>query len=261
MLSPVENIDGNTGMDRLSNIATISRKLLQRVGRDSHMKEFSSTENIEETVKMLQYVMKNKKWDEPYLEVNLLLEWALFRSFASLGTEIPHEFGPILNSEGTEPIFTAGGNRPDLVAEFDSFVLVIESTVTSGARQYNTETEPVARHIAEIQKSYNEKKVFSLFIAREIDQNVLEYFLIYHAFHKHPTSNKYLLIVPITIENFIKVYRKLTSPGSVSEKILLQMFEQIEKSRSEEQCEKCNISDLNIEKFSMLVETALKKII
>ncbi len=246
-------------LDELSDIATRSRILLQHTGKMYQMNQFTSKEKIDETLIMFQNVIENKKWDEPFIPVNLLLEWAAFRALAALDASIPDEFGPVLNADGSAPVFTAGGNRPDLVAEFDDFILVIESTVSSGARQYNTETEPVTRHIAEIQKQYLGKKVYSFFLARDIDQYVVEYFLIYHAFHKHPSSNQHLLIAPIRVDTFANIFQTLAyDPSKAAEKIKL-FFEDIESQSSPTTCSKCAISNMDIDLFTKIISQSLKK--
>jgi hypothetical protein len=246
-------------MDQLSDIATRSRVLLQHTGKIYQMQQFTRTNEINETLNMFQYVIENKKWDDPFIPVNLLLEWATYRSLAALNATIPDEFGPILNADGSAPIFTAGGNRPDLVADFKDFVLVIESTVSSGARQYNTETEPVARHIAEIQKLYPDKKVYSIFLARDISPHVVEYFLIYYAFHKHPTSDKHLLIAPMNIDTFKNLFKTLTSDVSNAEKKIKLFFEDIESQRLKLECKNCSTSKMEVDLFKKIISQSLKK--
>lgn len=261
LISSLKAIKSDEGMDSLSNTASTSRKLLQYTGKLAEMKTYSESSKIDETIEMLQNVMDNKKWENPYMEVNLLLEWAIYRAFSSLNSKIPDEYGPILNSDGTEPIFTAGGNRPDLVAEFDNYVIVVESTITNGSRQYNTETEPVTRHVAHIQKSYPEKKVYSFFIARDIDSNVVEYFLVYHAFHKHPESNNHLLLVPISIKDFKELYKKLSTDITNAAVSLKRFFENVEHSRNANNCEQCRTSQMDVRSFTDLITKELNYIL
>jgi hypothetical protein len=259
LLLNFNNISSNLTLDELSTLATKSRQILQYSGKISQMKSFSTPKKFDETLEMFQNILDNKKWEDPYMEVSLLLEWAMFRAFSAIGASVPDDYGPVLNSDGSAPIFTAGGNRPDLVAEFDDYVLVVESTVSSGSRQYNTETTPVARHIADIQTKYPKKKVYSFFVAREINPNVVEYFLIYYAFHKHPLSDQNMTVIPMDIILLRNLFMKFKKNMSNSSKIIKNIFEEIENQRSSFQCDSCNISKLDVKTFNSMIQKIFEK--
>lgn len=46
------------------------------------------------------------------------------------------------------PMSTAQGNMADIVCDYGDFGLTVEVTMQSGQRQYETEGEPVTRHLA-----------------------------------------------------------------------------------------------------------------
>ncbi len=48
------------------------------------------------------------------------------------------------------PVSTAPGNGPDLIAEFDDRIVVIEVTLSESSRQEAMEGEPVRRHVANL---------------------------------------------------------------------------------------------------------------
>ncbi|MEW5986933.1 MAG: AlwI family type II restriction endonuclease [Chloroflexota bacterium] len=51
-----------------------------------------------------------------------------------------------------QPFTTAPGKKADFEVEYNNtFILLVEVTLTSGARQYDTESEPVTRHIGRVQ--------------------------------------------------------------------------------------------------------------
>lgn len=76
------------------------------------------------------------------------------------------------------PVGTAPGNRPDLIAEFRNFVIVIEVTLSESSRQEAMEGEPVRRHVADAVEKYSKqgKPVFGLFIAKILIQTLLRHF-------------------------------------------------------------------------------------
>ena len=53
----------------------------------------------------------------------------------------------------------------------EKFVLVVEVTLSSGQRQYESEGAPVFRHVGKCQKEYD-KPVFGIFIAEKLDINM-----------------------------------------------------------------------------------------
>ena len=64
------------------------------------------------------------------------------------------------------PIGCAPGNGPDLIFEFENYVLVAEVTLTDSSRQEAAEGEPVRRHVAELLKRLN-KTEFRAFQASQ----------------------------------------------------------------------------------------------
>ncbi|GAG98749.1 unnamed protein product, partial [marine sediment metagenome] len=52
--------------------------------------------------------------------------------------------------DNLQPVHCARGNVPDLVVEFDNYVVAVEVTLTRGRRQYMTETEPVTFHVGNV---------------------------------------------------------------------------------------------------------------
>jgi tryptophan synthase alpha subunit len=62
----------------------------------------------------------------------------------------------LLDLEG-KPLGTAPGRMPDIVYYYKDFVLVVEVTLATGARQYEAEGEPVSRHLAQVRKSLRQQ--------------------------------------------------------------------------------------------------------
>jgi hypothetical protein len=233
----------DASLQELSGIAEKSREYLQQIGKQAYSEKMETEEAVDETLKMLSNVEANAKWKVPYLEVNLLLEWATYRAFLGMGAKVPPGYGPLLNTDGTEPIFTASGDKPDLIAEFDSIVLVVEETISSGSRQYESEGEPVTRHVAQAVKEYKEKDdsrpVLGVFIARELSDNVLDYFLVHFSSHKHWLCDDYLYIIPMEVSDFRDVFKAFSEDRLDVPKAIAELYGELRQWREEGICSEC----------------------
>lgn len=137
------------------------------------------------------------------------LEWAVWRALLAVN----HIACPIHRTrrfkidDEMEPRGTAPGGGPDLILEFENYILVVEVTLTRSSRQIAAEGEPVRRHVADIQKDSN-KPVYGLFIAPTIDDNTAEVFRIgvwYWA-----DKEEYLQVVPLPLDQFRRMIELLT---------------------------------------------------
>jgi len=108
------------------------------------------------------------------------LEWNTWRAFLAIDTltNKPYEARNFKIDDELQPINHAAGNQPDMVFEYENFVLVTEVTLSIRANQWSSESEPVPRHVAKIQSKFKgQKEVFGLFIAPTIDTNsILTFF-------------------------------------------------------------------------------------
>ena len=79
-----------------------------------------------------------------FYDIPLMLEWNTWRAMTMLdGGKINANLK--FDDEG-QPLSTAGGNMADIICEYDDFNLTVEVTTSSGAKQYEMEGEPIARH-------------------------------------------------------------------------------------------------------------------
>ena len=74
-----------------------------------------------------------------------------------------------------QPLSTASGNMPDIECDYDDFSLSVEVTMQQGQRQYESEGEPVARHLGQMKKRTG-KESYCLFIAPSINKASLAHF-------------------------------------------------------------------------------------
>ena len=108
------------------------------------------------------------------------LEWNTWRVFLAIDTltNKPYEARNFKLDDELQPVNHAAGNQPDMVFEYENFVLVTEVTLSVRANQWSSESEPVPRHVAKIQSKFKgQKDVFGVFIAPNIDTNsILTFF-------------------------------------------------------------------------------------
>jgi hypothetical protein len=102
------------------------------------IKDYKLFEDINTT---FEQIIGNSLYDTP-----LMLEWNTWRAMTMLdgGTiKANLKFDDFGN-----PMSTALGNMADIVCDYGDFGLTVEVTMKSGQKQYETEGEPVARHLA-----------------------------------------------------------------------------------------------------------------
>ena len=138
--------------------------------------------------------------DELY-DIPLMLEWNTWRAMTMLnGGQITGNFKV---DDAGQPMSTAIGNTPDIVCDYGDFGITVEVTMQSGQRQYESEGEPVARHLAKFKKAIG-KEAFCLFIAPKINEASIAHF---YALSK--TNISYYggtsVILPLELDVFMKM--------------------------------------------------------
>ena len=155
----------------------------------------------------------------PKAEAPAYFEWVLWRAFLAFGASKnpPYEARRFGVDQDFLPVGTAPGNGPDLIFEFQEFVLVVEVTLTDNSRQEAAEGEPVRRHVANLVNDYQRlsgKAVYGLFIANTIDSNTAETFrkAVWYA---RDDERLTLDIVPMTLTAFRTLFHAWFSAGQV----------------------------------------------
>jgi hypothetical protein len=145
----------------------------------------------------------------PAGEAPAYFEWVLWRAFLAINslTNKPWEARRFKIDQDFLPVAPAPGRGPDLIFEFEDYVLVVEVTLTSSSRQEAAEGEPVRRHVAEIAEQHENigKRVYGLFIALNIDSNTAETFKSGN-WYKPDDSKLPLQIIPIRLDDFSKLF-------------------------------------------------------
>ncbi len=188
-----------------------------------------------------EQILDNSLYDTP-----LMLEWNTWRAMTMLdGGNIKanlkfDDFG--------NPMSTAQGNMADIVCDYDDFGLTVEVTMQSGQRQYETEGEPVTRHLAKLKREIN-KPAYSLFIAPKINEACIAHF---YALHKMNISyyGGASTIVPLPLNVFLKMVEDSHKASYVPEPRHVQRF--FERSN-----ELANTTDNEIEWYNGITNEAL----
>lgn len=160
-------------------------------------------------------ILANSLYDNP-----LMLEWNTWRAMTMLdGGNIKanlkfDDFG--------NPMSTAQGNMADIVCDYEDFGLTVEVTMQGGQRQYETEGEPVTRHLAKVKRETN-KPAYCLFIAPNINEACVAHF---YALHKMNISyyGGTSTIVPLPLTVFLKMVEDSHKASYVPEPRHVQRF-------------------------------------
>jgi hypothetical protein len=101
------------------------------------------------------------------------------------------------------PMSTAQGNMADIVCDYGDFGVTVEVTMQTGQRQYETEGEPVTRHLAKFKKETG-KPSYCLFVAPVINEACIAHF---YALHKMNISyyGGTSTIIPLPLSVFQKM--------------------------------------------------------
>jgi hypothetical protein len=208
-----------------SSIAKINLARYQIEDRISHLNELTyakqQSQKWEEINEYMSLIINNsskKSVDEdneisiPSGEVPAYFEWTLWRAFLAINhLHIPpNECRKFKIDQDFLPVGNAPGGNPDLIFEFDQFVIVVEVTLTANSRQEAAEGEPVRRHVADYVERYGAlgKEVYGLFIANQIDSNTAETFR-YGVWYLKNDVKLQLNIVPITLREFSTLFSKM----------------------------------------------------
>ncbi len=155
----------------------------------------------------------------PRGEAPAYFEWILWRAFLAINslTNKPWEARRFKIDQDFLPVAPAPGRGPDLIFEFEDYVLVVEVTLTSSSRQEAVEGEPVRRHVAEIAEQHENtgKRVYGLFIALNIDSNTAETFKSGN-WYKPDDSKLPLQIIPLRLDDFSKLFEAGFKAGGLT---------------------------------------------
>ena len=202
------------------------------------IKDYRQFEEINTT---FDQILGKSLYDTP-----LMLEWNTWRAMTMLdGGNIKanlkfDDFG--------NPMSTAQGNMADIVCDYEDFGLTVEVTMQGGQKQYETEGEPVTRHLAKVKRETN-KPAYCLFIAPKINEACIAHF-----YTLYKTNISYYggtsTIVPLPLSVFIKMVEDSYNASYVPEPRHIQRF--FERSN-----ELANSTDNEVDWYNGITQEAL----
>lgn len=226
------------------NINTVRNSIKQDV--DKYKEELYARRQSEEWQEIYEYMNllivnngKEKELGEDYFikvpksEAAAYLEWVLWRAFLAINhiTNKPYEARGFNIDQDYLPVSTAPGGGPDLIFEFEKYVIVIEVTMSTNSRQEAMEGEPVRRHVADLVIKYD-KPVYGIFIANKIDSNTAETFRI-GVWYTRSDEKMALKIVPLTLKQFSEFFRAIFVNGMAHPDNVLKLFNKCFSSKDE----------------------------
>lgn len=235
------NVEGDLSLEQLKDIfADELEKRKEEIINEQiiAIKDYRLFEDINST---FDQIINNSLYDMP-----LMLEWNTWRAMTMLdGGSIKanlkfDDFG--------KPMSTAQGNIADIVCDYGDFGVTVEVTMQAGQRQYETESEPVTRHLAKVKKE-TKKPAYCLFIAPKINDACIAHF---YALHKM-NINYYggtSTIVPLPLSVFIKMIEDTHNADYVPEPRHIQRF--FERSN-----ELANSMNNEVEWYDKIIQEAL----
>ncbi len=154
----------------------------------------------------------------PTGEAPAYLEWAVWRAFLAINQlqNPPNKSRRFPIDRDFLPLNHAPGGGPDLVFEFESFVLVVEVTLLTSGRQEAAEGYSVRQHVFQVKKQYEQagnKPVYALFVAPILNPNSVATFQLGQWYEEDVEIR--LDIVPVTIRQFNTLFAAMFSNNSV----------------------------------------------
>jgi len=169
---PNLQISGTYTLQELKNIFADELEIRKETIITEQISAIKDYRAFEDINTIFSQILDNSLYDTP-----LMLEWNIWRAMTMLdGGNIKanlkfDDFG--------NPMSTAQGNIADIICDYGDFGLTVEVTMQTGQRQYETEGEPVSRHLAKLKKEIN-KPAYCLFIAPNINDACIAHFYALH---------------------------------------------------------------------------------
>lgn len=128
------------------------------------------------------------------------LEYVTFKTFLSINDLVQIKPNYPVDDEG-HPIFTAGGNLPDLEIFYKDFNAICEVTLMTNRAQWMAESQPVQRHLHDFAIKNSDKDAIGIFIAPSVHRDTKNSFK--QTFHTGVDSMDSLKIIPFDFASWM----------------------------------------------------------
>lgn len=177
----------------------------------------------------------NQEVEIPRGESPAYLEWTVWRAFLAINRihNPPFESRNFAIDRDFRPIGFAPGNGPDLVFEFDNYVLVVEVTLLDTDRQSSAELLSVQKHVYQVAKNaVDARPVYSLFLAPMITNMVGKDFKR-ASFEENDEESLDLVIIPLPIRIFLTFFERIFESGEPNADLIRELIENCSRQASE----------------------------
>lgn len=184
--------------------------LYQQVLEKNYAMNQYEDEQVKEIIAYLKKLDRQSIDQETYdLDIEdepAYLEWAVWRAFLAINHLInePYQARRFKVDQDFFPLGRSSEGGPDMIFEFEDYVLIVEVTLASSSCEEAVEGDPVRRYVAK--ERTKGKPVYGLFLGRFIDVNTVEAFRI--GIWYTDDQPKFINIVPITLKQFILIMEK-----------------------------------------------------
>lgn len=190
---PFATVAPNESISNLKELLATLTEQRKENAIDKQVVEMKSKLHYDDIQNTFSLITNHKDlYDAP-----LMLEWNIWRAMTMLdGGRIKanlnfDDFG--------KPLSTAPGNMADIVCDYGDFLLSVEVTMTNGQRQYETESEPVSRHLGKLKKESG-KTCYCLFLAPKINEaSIAHFFTLQHTSISFYGGKSVIVPLPLTV--------------------------------------------------------------
>lgn len=173
---------------------------------DAQITELKTFAKYDEVVSTFAAIKSKDVYDP-----SLALEWNVWRAMTMMdGGNIRAN---LKFDDAGNPLSTATGNMPDIVCDYGDFYVNVEVTLQTGNKQYETEGEPVSRHLGDT-KSKTGKISYCLFVAPTISDGALAHFYTLHKTSVKRYGGK-SIVVPLTLDRFVNMLKQSKECGYI----------------------------------------------
>ncbi|MFP4096477.1 MAG: AlwI family type II restriction endonuclease [Cyclobacteriaceae bacterium] len=211
LLKQANNLNEDSSLEEIRSIRFQLIEYNNWEREEDFANEQQQPEAIQDILNYLRVLNGEKIEDGPEIDDRpAYLEWAVWRSFLAIDNLVSpaHLTRRFPVDQDFHPRNTAPGGGADLLFEFETYVLVVEVTLTTSHRQMAVESEPVRRHTVRYKEQFPNKDVYCLFIAPTVDNNVAETFRI-GIWYKQD-DEEFVNIVPMNLSDFINAIEALS---------------------------------------------------
>ena len=201
------------------------KKLYRKAKRNSITKFLRTPKGQKDVFELYEAIIAKDVTDP-----STFFEWNSWRAMIALD-DCKDIVSYMKMDDQLQPVDCARGNVPDILIDFDSYIVAMEVTLTHGRRQYFTETEPVTFHVGKCQHDEKSRgtnrKVYGLFVAPQINKHTANYLWQYISRMTVPDYG-YVTVVPFNLDVWTDILRFANSFGYLRKHALGRLLGSIE---------------------------------